>query len=209
MKTLEINAKIRENLGKKDTKRLRYEENVPCVLYGGKENVHFYAHHKDFKDLIYTPNSYIVKLNLGKNSYSAIIQDAQYHPVSDEILHIDFFEVNEEVPVVIGVPVILKGFAKGVQDGGKLNLMSKKLKVRGFIKDLPDELVVDVTKVTLGQTLKVKELSFPNIELIDNPNTGVCSVKLTRAARGAAAGDEEEGAEEGAEASEGGESSES
>ncbi|MBN2681577.1 MAG: 50S ribosomal protein L25/general stress protein Ctc [Bacteroidales bacterium] len=206
MKTIEINAKIRENLGKKETKKLRVEESVPCVLYGGKENIHFYAHKTAFKDLIYTPNSYIVKLIINNNEHLSVIQDAQYHPVSDEILHIDFYEINQDNPVVIGVPVILNGFAKGVQDGGKLNLMAKKLRVKGLVNNLPDELNVDVTNIKLGQTLKVKELSFENIELIDNPNTSVCSVKLTRAARGAATDEEgadgAEGAEGAAEASE-------
>ncbi|HBS87609.1 MAG: 50S ribosomal protein L25/general stress protein Ctc [Bacteroidetes bacterium GWF2_38_335] len=199
MKTIEIKGKSREALGKKDTKSLRRESNVPCVVYGGEKNYHFYTEDKSFKDLIYSPNVYTVKLDIDGNLIDAILHDVQFHPVKDHILHVDFLQVSQEKPILIHVPVKLHGFAPGVQAGGKLALEHRLLKVRGLIKDLPDILDVDVSEIELGKTIKVKDLKFDNIELIDNPNTVVCSVKLTRAAKGmeeeTAAAAEGEGAE--------------
>lgn len=194
MKHIEIEGKVRESLGKKSTKALRYQGEVPCVIYGREENTHFYAEEKAFRKLIFTPNAYTVKLKIGNKEVNAILQDIQYHPVKDNILHVDFLQVYDDKPVKIGVPVKLHGFPKGVQEGGKLNLEQRRLLVKGLLKDLPDILDVDVNNLGLGKVLKVADLKYDNIELIDNPNTVVASVKLTRAAKGAS-GEEGEAAE--------------
>lgn len=186
MKTIEIKGVKRTGLGKKETKKLRKDENVPCVLYGGKENVLFYALKTEFKGLIYTPNAYTVNLDVDGEKYQAILKDAQFHPMSEEILHVDFYQVSDEKKVVIEIPVQLNGFSVGVQAGGKLSTVKRKLKVKGFLKDLPDILDIDVTSLELGKTRKVLDLSFDNLELLDPKNTVVCAVKLTRAAKGAA-----------------------
>lgn len=196
MKTIEIKATPREKVGKKETIKLRRTENVPCVLYGGgEENLHFYAHRNSFKNLVYTADSYIVKLDIGGAKHNAVLKDLQFHPVTDNILHIDFYRVYDDRQTVVEIPVELKGFAPGVQEGGKLKLESRRLTCRGLIKDFPEKLVIDISKLRLGKTIKVGDLSFENVELIDSPNNVVVSVKLTRAARGAAAaeGDETEG----------------
>lgn len=184
MKTLEIKGKVRESVGKKNAKLLRKEDHVPCVLYGGKEVVHFSAHEIEFKDLVYTPNVYGVKIKLESKEYSAIIKALQFHPVTDKIVHIDFVETFADKKISIGVPVKLHGFAKGVKEGGKLNLERRKLTVNGLINEIPDSLDINVENLGLGKTIKAGELSFDNITLTDPKNTIVASVKLTRAAKG-------------------------
>ena len=120
MKSIEINAKLRSEIGKKATKKLRKEDNVPCVLYGEKEPIHFFAHENEFRKLVYTPNVYWVKLKIEGKEYSVIMQDIQFHPVTDRILHIDFLEISEDKPFKMVIPVIV-GFAKSPDaDGGKV-----------------------------------------------------------------------------------------
>ncbi len=200
MKRIEIAAKGRTELGKKATKQLRKELQVPCVVYGMGENIHFYAHENDFRHLVYTPNEYIVALNIDGTEKLAIMQEIQFHPVTDKIIHIDFREVNEDKEVKFKIPVELTGFAVGVQAGGKLQTLSRKLRVQGLIGNFPDRLTIDVTNLALGKSIKISELGFENITLLDAPNSVVCSVKLTRAAKGAAT--DEEGIEGEGEATE-------
>lgn len=185
MQTIELKAAKRENLGKTATKQLRNEGKVPCVLYGGDETVHVSALLKDFNKLIYTPNVHIVKLNVDGKVYDAIIQDVQFHPVSDDAIHVDFLQVFEDKPVTIEIPVKLNGLAAGVKAGGKLNLEKRKLKVKGLAKDLPDALDIDITSLGLGKGIQVGHLNYDNLELLNNKNQVVVSVKLTRAARAA------------------------
>lgn len=187
MKSIEITGQLRTDLGKKGSKLLRREERVPCVMYGGSENIHFSVEKREILKLVNTHNVYIINFNIDGKEVKAIIQDVQYHPVSDEPLHFDFLQVTEEAPVTIGVPVILEGFAVGVQAGGKLQLMQRRLKVKAFIKDLPESLTVNVTDLGLGKVIKVGELEFENLELLSPASSVVASVKLTRAARGAMA----------------------
>ncbi len=205
MKTIEVNATFRKELGKKATKALRREAAIPCVMYGGKETVHFSAPLSILRHIIYTPNVYIVELNIEGKSYKATMQDIQFHPVSDAVLHIDFLQIPDNKEIIISIPVRLNGLPEGVQAGGKLQQLIRKLKVKALIEHLPDDFRIDVTEVKLGNTIKVSELSFENIELLDPKDNVVASVKLTRAARGAAdeEGEEgEEGTEEGAETTE-------
>lgn len=199
MKTIELKGNLREDLGKKSSKLLRKDEKVPCVLYGGETNVHFYVTERSLKHIIYTPHVYVIKLDVDGKKFDAIVQDMQFHPVHDRPVHIDFLEVKEDKVVKISLPVQLNGFPVGVQQGGKLNLDSRKLKVSALAKDLPDLLEIDVTDLSLGKTIKIGDLSFDNLELLDSKNAVVASVRLTRAARavGDLAAGEEEGSEEG------------
>jgi large subunit ribosomal protein L25 len=203
MKTFEIKVSKRDDLGKKATKKLRDENNIVCVLYGGKENIHFYAHENEFKDVIYTPHVYIVSIDVDGEKHNAVLQDIQFHPVTDKVLHVDFVEVFDDKPVTIGVPVEIYGNSVGIRNGGKLRFNKRYLKVSGLSKDLPDELKVDITNINIGDTIKVKDLSFDNITLLDPPSSLVAGVMTSRiAAKGLVEGAEEE---EGAETAEGGE----
>ena len=187
MKTFKLSGEAREELGKKATKAVRRSEAVPCVLYGGKENFHFTLTQSDVRKLIYTPDVLIVDLTVGSTNTKAIVKELQFHPVTDRLNHIDFLEVNAEKPVVIELPVKLTGLAEGVKAGGKLSLEMRKLKVKGIYTDLPENIVVDVTSLGLGKSIQVGKLSFDKFELLNTKNAVVAQVKLTRAARGAAA----------------------
>ncbi len=186
MKTVEIKGTKRTDLGKKATKQLRNEDHVPCVIYGGEEIIHFSAPSKEFKKIIYTPNVYIINVNVDGQVYPCILQDTQFHPVVDQLFHLDFLQVKEDKPINIEIPVELTGFAEGVKAGGKLQLEKRKLKVRGLAKNLPDTLKIDITNLGLGKTIQVGALSYENIELTTAKNAVVVAVKLTRAARAAA-----------------------
>ncbi|OFX51556.1 MAG: 50S ribosomal protein L25/general stress protein Ctc [Bacteroidetes bacterium GWA2_30_7] len=189
MKTFEVKGELRKEIGKKNASQLRKEEKIPCVIYGGKENVHFSASEKEFLNLIYTPNVYIAKIKLENAEYNAVMREIQVHPVSDKVIHIDFLQVFDDKNVTVPVPVKLNGFAKGVKEGGKLNLERRKLKVSGFPNAIPDIIEIDVTDVELGKTIKVGDIKIDNVKLTDSSNTVVASVKLTRAAKGMEVGE--------------------
>ncbi len=182
MKTFDIKGTERKSVGKKSTKELRRNQMVPCVLYGGEKNIHFAVEEKTFQYLVYTPNVYIVNLDIDGKKYQAIMQDIQFHPVSDAIEHVDFLEIADDRKVNIAIPVKTNGLAEGVKQGGKLMLKLRKLKVRGLPKDFPDTLDIDVTPLVLGKSIKVGELDFKNLDLLDAKNAVVVSVKLTRSA---------------------------
>lgn len=188
MKTFKLSGELRESTGKKAAKTFRAAGKVPCVLYGKGENVHFTAESKGFKNLIYTPNSYIVELDIDGKQETAIVKDLQFHPVSDEVLHVDFARVNTEDPIVIEIPVKTEGLAKGVKAGGKLQISSRRLKVKGLMESLPDVLNVNVADLGLGKSILVGDLAYENIELVNSPKAVVAQVKLTRAARAAEGG---------------------
>jgi len=187
MKNFELTGSKREGTGKKAAKAFRKEGLVPCVLYGGEEVVHFTVTKDGIRKLIYTPNVYLVDLTIDGKACKAILKDSQYHPVSDELLHADFLQIFEDKPIIMEVPVILNGLAEGVKAGGKLSLEMRKLKVRSLYKNLPDILNVSVENLGLGKTIQVGALSFDNLELLNAKDNVVAAVKLTRAARGAAA----------------------
>lgn len=200
MKTFALEGSKRTDLGKKATRALRLEEKVPCVLYGVGENIHFSVTEAALRNLIYTPNVYIVELSIDGTKINAIKKDIQYHPVTDEILHIDFYAVTEDKPVVMDIPVKLFGLAEGVRQGGKLIQEMRYLKVKGAFTQFPDCLEIDVKDLLLGKTIQVKNLSFDNIEILNSPGAVVAAVRLTRAARAAADDDVvEEVAEEASE----------
>lgn len=187
MKTFELNGTVRTDLGKKATKADRVAENVPCVLYGVTDNVHFTATNGDLRKLIYTPEVYVVDLNIDGKKSKAIMKALQFHPVTDKVLHIDFLQLTTDKPVVIELPVKLEGLAEGVKAGGKLSLEVRKLKVKGLYTQFPENIVIDVTELGLGKSIQVGKISVKNLEILNNKNAVVAQVKLTRAARGAAA----------------------
>lgn len=186
MKSIDLNGTVRENLGKTGSKKLRNDEKVPCILYGGESNIYFSVIEKDLKHIIYTPNVYLINLNVDGKQYSAKIQDIQYHPVSDSPVHIDFLQVSDKKKITIELPVKVEGNSIGVREGGKLVQELRKVKVKGFLNDLPDEVVVDVTELGVGKSLRVGELKAAKYEFLNLKNSPVVSVKVTRAARGAA-----------------------
>lgn len=187
MKTFELKGTVRNELGKKVSKVERQNGNVPCVLYGGKENLHFTATMADLRKLIYSPEVYVVELDIDGKKSKAVLKDLQFHPVSDAVLHIDFLEINDSKPVVVEIPVKLEGLAEGVKAGGKMSLEMRKLKVKGIYTNIPETIVLDVTNLGLGKSIQVGHLNFENIEFLNAKNAVVAQVKLTRAARGAAA----------------------
>ena len=186
MKHFNLSATVRQadQLGKKATKALRREELVPVVLYGGSETKHLVVKADDLNKLIYTPEIYLIELDVEGKQHKAVLKDVQFHPVSDKTLHADLYEVSEEKPIVMRVPVILEGHAVGVRAGGKLVREKRTLRVRAIYDKIPENLVIDVTNLKLGKTIQVHELSFEGLELVDAPQAVVCGVKLTRAARG-------------------------
>ena len=171
----------------KALKAIRKNNGVPCVLYGGAENIHFTVPVEGLRNLVYTPHIYTVNLSIDGKEVKAIMKDIQFHPVKDNILHVDFYQINEEKPIVMEVPVQLEGLAEGVKAGGKLQLQMRKLKVKALYTNIPEKLIVNVSHLGLGKAIQVKELAFENLELLNAKEAVVCAVKLTRAARGAAA----------------------
>lgn len=171
----------------KALKEIRKNNGVPCVLYGGAENIHFVVTNEMLRNLVYTPNIYLVNLDIDGKKIKAILKDIQFHPVKDTILHVDFLEVIDGKPIVIEVPVQLEGLAEGVKAGGKMTLQMRKLKVKAMYDKVPEKLVVNVSHLGLGKTIKVGEVSYEGLEMLNAKDAVICVVKLTRAARGLAA----------------------
>jgi len=190
MKIFELKGSERKDLGKKAAKSARKENLIPAVLYGGESTetaVHFTVSQSDVRNLIYTPEVFIVNLAIGSENVKAILKDIQVHPVTDQILHIDFLHIYEDKPVIIDVPVVLDGLAEGVKAGGKLSLDSRKLKIKALYKNIPEKLHVNIENLALGKSIQVGDLHFEGLELLNAKNSVVCRVQLTRAARGLAA----------------------
>jgi len=183
MKTIEIKGSFRQELGKKSSKELRKTGNVPCVIYGKETNIHFYAHENTFKNLVYTHESHLVKLSIEDKEYNAVLKDMQFHPVRDNILHADFVEIMENKPVVINIPIKVSGDSEGVLAGGKLSIKRRTLKVKGFVLDLPEVLPIDITNLKIHEGIKVGELSFDKIELLDPKKSMVLTIATSRVAQ--------------------------
>ncbi|MCL2597887.1 MAG: 50S ribosomal protein L25/general stress protein Ctc [Paludibacter sp.] len=192
MKSFNLKGKQRENVGKKATKAVRKIQSVPCVIYGGSNNIHFTAAEGDLRKLIYTPEVFIVNLDIDGIEKQAVMKEIQFHPVSDRILHIDFLEVFDNKPVIVELPVKLTGLAQGVRAGGKLSLEMRKLRVKGIYTKFPENITIDVSDLALGKSIQVGAISVEHLEIMNSKNAVVAQVKLTRAARGAAATTEEE-----------------
>ncbi|HRS54268.1 MAG TPA: 50S ribosomal protein L25/general stress protein Ctc [Bacteroidales bacterium] len=181
MKTVSISGSLRGNVGKKDAKKLRKEGFVPCVIYGGEKQLHFSVNEKNFKNILYTPEVCFVKVNIEQEELMAIIQDVQYHPVTDKILHVDFLQLSPNKPIVMQIPVKLNGTAPGVLKGGRLALKLKKLKIKSLPENMPDNINLDISKLDIGNTIKVNDIKLDNLTLLDPPNTVVVGVYVTRA----------------------------
>lgn len=194
MKQFSISGTVRKELGKKAAKNYRKEGKVPCVLYGEKkdergkpQSIHFSVEEKEINKLVFTPHIFLVNISLEGEEHKAIVKEIQFHPVKDNVLHVDFFEVHEDKPIVMGVPVAATGLAEGVRAGGRLVMLLRKLQVKALYTDIPEKLEVDVTSLALGKSIKAGALSFENLEIVTPKEVIVCSVKMTRAALGAAA----------------------
>ena len=208
MKTLAISVKERENVGKSNSRALRNQGNVPCVLYGGEKQVTFYAHENDFRKLVYTPEVFVVELDIDGNKVNAIMQDIQFHPVTDKILHIDFLQVFDDKPITVSIPVILNGLAIGVRNGGNLMFRRPKIITKGLMANLPDAITLDIEHLQIGQFIYIKDLNIDECEFLAPDNSVVVGVKTARAAIEEEEEEEEELEGEEGEATEGGEDSE-
>lgn len=187
MKTILLKGEKRSDLGTKQSRGLRSEGKVPCVVYGKDTKEHFFVYEADFKNLVYTPNTYKVKLDIEGNEYNAVLQDLQFHPVSERILHADFFKVDPSKPVILKIPVKVVGNAPGVRAGGKLMQKISKMQVKALIADMPEFIEVNIGKLELSQSVKVKDLTTTNYEIIDAPENAIITCKMTRASIAAAA----------------------
>ena len=194
MKEIALKGQLREATGKKASKELRKEGLVPCNLYGEKkgekglpEALSFAVSMSDLRKVVYSPHVYVIDLDIEGKAHKAIIKELQFHPTTDAVLHVDFFEVNETKDITVGIPVKLNGLAQGVREGGKLNLSIRKIDVTAPYKNIPEILNIDVTNLGLGKAIKVADLSFEGLTLSTPAQVVVCSVKETRASRSAAA----------------------
>ena len=201
MKSITINGSKRESVGKSSSKALRNAGQIPCVLYGGEGPIHFSAPELAFSKLVYTSNAYTVVIALGeKEQFSAIMQDIQFHPVTDKILHVDFYQLFEDKQISIDIPVKLNGNAIGVRLGGNLQRNKRKLRVKALPTNLPDSIEIDISELNIGDKVYITELSNESYEFLHPDNTVVCQVRRARAAMALATEDEE--GEEGEETSE-------
>jgi len=186
MKSVVVKGQKRETVGKKESKKLRAQEIVPAVLYGGEDPIHFAVPFSELRQLVYTPNVYLIDLEIDGKAYKAMMQDIQWHAVEEQILHIDFLRIQEDKAIKIEVPVKITGFAKGIKSGGKLNTNLRRLKVKALAKDLPDNIEIDITPLGIGQSIKVADIGIPDVEFLDKKSNVVVSIVITRAAKSAA-----------------------
>ena len=199
MKEIDVIGKKRSETGKKASKLLRKEGLVPCNLYGEAKDengqpkaMSFVASMKELRKIVYTPHIYVINLVIDGERHTSIIKELQFHPVTDALLHIDFYEVNDQKPITIGIPVKLTGLAQGVRDGGRMNLSIRKLNVTAKYQDIPEHLDIDVTNLKIGKSIKVGELHFDGLELTTGKDVVVCSIKATRKSAMAATSDDNE-----------------
>ena len=194
MKEINVTGQKRNDLGKKASKIARKEGLIPCNIYGEQKDengapvaMSFVCPMSELRKVVYTPHIYVVNLNIDGVEHKAVMKELQFHPVTDALLHADFYEVNDQKPITIGIPVKLNGLAQGVRDGGRINLSIRKINVTAPYQAIPEHLDIDVTNLQLGKSIKVGELSFEGLTLSTPAEVVVCSVKATRASRSAAA----------------------
>ena len=202
MKSITINGSKRESVGKKATKALRNAGQVPCVLYGGDKPVHFSAEELAFSKLVYTPNAHTVVIALGDTTFNAVLQDIQFHPVTENILHIDFYQLFDDKEIAMDIPVVLTGNSVGVRAGGVLRRNRRKLRIKALPTNLPDNIVVDISKLKIGNKVYVSELENDGFKFLHTDNTVVCQIKQSRVSVDIEDEEDEEGAE-GAEGADG------
>ena len=187
MKTVSLSGSLRKSVGKKDAVQLRNSGRVPAVLYGGEDQVHFHVDEIALEKITHNPDVFIINLDLDGTAYSAIIQEAQYHPVTDRAVHIDFLLATEDKPVAVGLPVRTQGQAAGVVAGGALRMNFRKLRMRGIASQLPDAVTIDVSEMMIGDSVRISDVNVDNAELLHPANAVILAVKTTRAAMSAAA----------------------
>ncbi len=187
MKEINVTGQKRNDTGKKASKLLRKEGLIPCNIYGEKQGengapvaMSFTCPMNELRKVIYTPHIYVVNLNIEGENHKAILKELQFHPVTDALLHVDFYEINENKPITIGIPVKLTGLAQGIRDGGRMNLSIRKINVTAKYQDIPETLDIDVTELRIGKSIKVGDLSFDGLEMATGKEVIVCSIKATR-----------------------------
>lgn len=197
MKEINVTGQLRKETGKKATKELRKEGFVPCNLYGEAKDengqpqaLSFAVPMNELRKVVYTPHIYVINLVIDGVNHTSIMKELQFHPVTDALLHIDFYEVNDQKPITIGIPVKLTGLAQGVRDGGRMNLSVRKLNVTAKYQDIPEHLDIDVTSLKIGKSIKVGDLHFDGLELATSKDVVVCSIKATRKSAAAASSDD-------------------
>ncbi len=181
MKTVSLSGSPRANVGKTDAAALRAQGRVPCVIYGAGEQLHFSADIRDFKEIIFTPETNLVEIDLEGKKYRTVLQEAQYHRISDKLIHADFLQVVDDKPVVVKLPVKTVGQSEGVKAGGKLNIKLRKLKVRGLINKLPESIDLNVEELTIGKGISAGDIKIEGIDILHPKNISVVSVDTTRA----------------------------
>ena len=201
MRTVEIIGYKRANLGKSDAKRLREESQVPCVIYGGTEQVHFHAPMILFRDLAYTPEVAFVNLNIEGTEYKAILQDIQFHPVSEIILHADFLLLSDDKEIKMDIPVKFKGTAPGIVQGGKLIIKLRKVRIKALPANMPESVTLDISGLSLGKSVKVGEIDAKDFEILNNNRITIATVDIPRALKSGEFDEEETEEEDGAEGS--------
>lgn len=187
MKEIEVTGKKRSTIGKKSSKNLRKEGFIPCNLYGEAKDENgapkalaFTCPMNELRKIVYTPHIYVINLIIDGESHTAILKELQFHPVTDALLHVDFYEVNDQKPITIGIPVKLTGLAQGIRDGGRMNLSIRKINVTAKYQDIPEHLDIDVTDLKIGKSIKVGDLHFEGLEMATSKEVVVCSIKATR-----------------------------
>ncbi len=187
MKEINVTGQKRNDTGKKASKLLRKEGLIPCNIYGEKQGengapvaMSFTCPMNELRKVIYTPHIYVVNLNIDGENHKAILKELQFHPVTDALLHVDVYEINENKPITIGIPVKLTGLAQGIRDGGRMNLSIRKINVTAKYQDIPETLDIDVTELRIGKSIKVGDLSFDGLEMATGKEVIVCSIKATR-----------------------------
>ena len=199
MKEIEVTGKKRSTIGKKSSKNLRKEVFIPCNLYGEAKDENgapkalaFTCPMNELRKIVYTPHIYVINLIIDGESHTAILKELQFHPVTDALLHVDFYEVNDQKPITIGIPVKLTGLAQGIRDGGRMNLSIRKINVTAKYQDIPEHLDIDVTDLKIGKSIKVGDLHFEGLEMATSKEVVVCSIKATRKSNAASKAEDAE-----------------
>lgn len=199
MKEIEVTGKKRSTIGKKSSKNLRKEGFIPCNLYGEAKDENgapkalaFTCPINELRKIVYTPHIYVINLIIDGESHTAILKELQFHPVTDALLHVDFYEVNDQKPITIGIPVKLTGLAQGIRDGGRMNLSIRKINVTAKYQDIPEHLDIDVTDLKIGKSIKVGDLHFEGLEMATSKEVVVCSIKATRKSNAASKAEDAE-----------------
>jgi large subunit ribosomal protein L25 len=180
MKSLSMSGSLRENVGKRDAKEQRAKGLVPCVLYGGEQQLQFVVEEQHFRKLLYTPEVLFVELTVGNKVCNAIVQDTQFHPITDKLLHVDFLEVKENKPIIIELPIRISGTSPGVLRGGKLSKKVRKLRISGLLKDIPEFINVDISNLEIGESIRISNINIDKIKFLEPQGKIVVTVLTTR-----------------------------